>query len=98
MRSRSASAAALYQSWRVAMPASLPIASRSLVRIALLISASANSSIGWLSAGKFAGNDWEGKLGIPQLESFRIIRALGPDRNPVGASFVQCMHGFYART
>ncbi|WP_309142085.1 hypothetical protein [Bradyrhizobium diazoefficiens] len=57
MRSRSASAAAWYQSCLVAMPASLPMARRSFARIAPLISASASSSMGWSGAGKFGWND-----------------------------------------
>src|SRR3954453_17643644 len=55
MRSRSASAAALYQSCRVAVPVSLPIARVSLARIALLISASASSSTGACSGGDLVG-------------------------------------------
>src|SRR3569832_2368617 len=66
MRSRNAKAAALYQSCLVAMPASLPIARRSLARMALLIYDSANSSIGWCGAGEFAGCVDSGKIQNPR--------------------------------
>src|SRR3979411_2529860 len=93
MRSRSASAAALYQSCRVAIPESLPIASRSLVRIALLISASASSSTGWPSAGKFAGNDGSDKLGIPQLSLVDDTRLV--PRSKPAAGLVCAMHAWF---
>src|SRR4051794_30917337 len=90
MRSRSASAAALYQSWRVAIAASLPIASVSLASIALLISASASSSTGALSGGYFAGCDWSGNSSSPGITPDGIIRGLSWDRNPPQAALVRC--------
>src|SRR3954469_15025052 len=65
MRSRNASAAALYQLCRVASPVSLPIASVSLARMALLISASASSSTGACSGGYLVGCG-SGNLSVPE--------------------------------
>src|ERR1700753_45722 len=84
MRSRNVSAAALYQSCLVAMPASLPIARRSLASIAPLISASANSSTGWRWATKFAGKAESGKGCVLKVLSRRNDTRLAPGSKPVG--------------
>src|ERR1700749_4440132 len=92
MRSRSANAAALYQSCLVAMPASLPIASRSLARMALLISVNASSSMeSGAEKTRIEGSDKLDPLRRPPRYS-----TLYRDRNP--AFTVRRLHEFHART
>ena len=90
MRSRSANAAALYQSCRVAIAGILADRKPQLGENRALDLGQRQFIDGLAERRKISLERWIWQSRIPATESGGMIRALRPDRNPPAALFVQC--------